>query len=486
MKTAAIARYRTALNRREMSRPIRLALEDSLITNDVDVFDYGCGRGEDIRQLASRGISCTGWDPNHRPEGERSSADVVNLGYVINVIEDSSERVEVLRSAWNLARKLLIVSARLSVEAKNGDYVPYEDGCITSRATFQKYYEQHELRSWIDKVLEVQSVPVAPGIFYVFRDPNLQQGFIASRYRRTSAAPRQRLTDDIFEEYKSLLQPLMKFVALRGRLPDKSELDVWSEISSKIGSLKRAFSIIRKVTGGEQWEQIRAERSQDLLIYLALSRFGGRPRISQLPFELQLDVRAFFSTYSQACSQADELLFSAGKLNLVDDACRTSTVGKLTHSALYVHTSALPYLPPVLRVYEGCARAYIGAVEGANVIKLHRGKPQVSYLAYPEFETDPHPTLFASLTIPLKTFHIYYREYADTKNPPILHRKENFLSANHLLHEKFARLTRQEEHHHLYEQPELIGTREGWQQELDKRGLHLRGHRLFRKPIASA
>jgi DNA phosphorothioation-associated putative methyltransferase len=469
-----------------MSRPIRLALEDGLISKDVDVFDYGCGRGEDIRQLTSRDISCTGWDPNHRPEGERTSADVVNLGYVINVIEDSSERTEVIRSAWSLARKLLIVSARLSLEAKDGNCIPYEDGCLTRRATFQKYYEQHELRSWIDEVLGVQSVPVAPGVFYVFRDPNLQQGFIASRYRRTSTAPRQRLTDVIFEEYKSLLQPLMEFITSRGRLPDASELDVAAEISSKIGSLKRAFLIIRKVTGDEQWEQIRAERSQDLLIYLALSRFGGRPKISQLPFELQLDVRAFFSNYTRACSQADELLFSAGKLDLVDDACRTSTVGKLTTSALYVHTSALPYLPPVLRVYEGCARAYIGAVEGANVIKLHRGKPQVSYLAYPEFESDPHPTLFASLIIPLQTFHIYYREYVDSKNPPVLHRKETFLPPDHSLREKFSRLTRQEEQHHLYEQPELIGTREGWQQELDKRGLYLRGHRLLRKPVALA
>ena len=60
------------------------------------------------------------------------------------------------------------------------------------------------------------------------------------------------------------------------------------------GSLKRAYGIIRRVSGEEGWRRIREERAQDLLIYLALGRFDGRPRFSQLPRDLQLDVKAFF------------------------------------------------------------------------------------------------------------------------------------------------------------------------------------------------
>ena len=41
----------------------------------------------------------------------------------------------------------------------------------------------------------------------------------------------------------------------------------------------------------------------------------------------------------------------------------------------------------LLRVYEGCARAYLGEVEGANLIKLHRHSGKVSYLVDPDFET---------------------------------------------------------------------------------------------------
>ena len=123
--------------------------------------------------------------------------------------------------------------------------------------------------------------------------------------------------------------------------------------------------------------------------------------LPQLPRDLQRDVRVFFSSYSRACSLADDLLFSAGDRAAVDQACRSAAVGKLTRQALYVHESALPQLPPILRTFEGCARAYIGVVEGANIIKLHRDQPQVSYLSYPDFERDPHPALASSLLVPL-------------------------------------------------------------------------------------
>jgi DNA phosphorothioation-associated putative methyltransferase len=69
--------------------------------------------------------------------------------------------------------------------------------------------------------------------------------------------------------------------------------------------------------------------------------------------------------------------------------------GKLTSTGLYVHRSALESLVSVLRVYEGCARTLTGAVEQANVIKLYLREPIVSYLSYPNFESDPHQPLRA-------------------------------------------------------------------------------------------
>jgi len=62
--------------------------------------------------LSDQGIICNGWDPVYRPDTQKCPADVVNLGFVLNVVEDLDERTEALKQAWQLARRLLIVAAR--------------------------------------------------------------------------------------------------------------------------------------------------------------------------------------------------------------------------------------------------------------------------------------------------------------------------------------------------------------------------------------
>jgi hypothetical protein len=81
----------------------------------------------------------------------------------------------------------------------------------------------------------------------------------------------------------------------------------------------------------------------------------------------------------------------------------------------------------------------------------------------------------------LRTFGLRVRRYTQYRNPPILHRKEAFLAADHPLHAKFARLTRLEEAKGLYEDTSRIGTRDGWEAVLAAKGLTLRGHRLVRR-----
>jgi DNA phosphorothioation-associated putative methyltransferase len=110
----------------------------------------------------------------------------------------------------------------------------------------------------------------------------------------------------------------------------------------------------------------------------------------------------------------------------------------------------------------------------------HRQSGKVSYLVYPDFETDPHPALFRSVKLSLRTREIDCFDYAASTNPPVLHRKETFLTADHPLHAKFARLTAQEEKNYLLEDSSEIGTREGWSSRLAERGFSLKGHRLVR------
>lgn len=202
-------RARTAIVRAGLSRPVRCAISDGLIKSDTHLFDYGCGRGGDIKGLQALGYAASGWDPIHLPDANRRRSPVVNLSYVVNVIEDSGERSETLCKAWALAEGILIVSARVASEGRAlRSSSTFKDGLITSRGTFQKFFGQQELRHWIEETLQVKAVAAAPGIFYVFRNDQARFDFIAARFRRRRHAPRLANSHDLFSAHRPLLGPL--------------------------------------------------------------------------------------------------------------------------------------------------------------------------------------------------------------------------------------------------------------------------------------
>ncbi len=457
-----------------------LALNYSILNPDTGLLDYGCGKGTDVTYCKSLGIDSYGWDPVYYPNDSLMKTDIVNLGYVVNVIEDYNERCKALKEAWDLTKKILIISARLKYELPDRNYSPYNDGCVTSWNTFQKFYDQHELREWIDSTLSVKSVAVEPGIFFVFRNEGDRQEFLAKRYQRKIAVPRLHRSEVLYEQHKDILETLVNFFVERGRLPNQNELSVAEELVHVFGGIKRAFNIIKRVTGSDQWAQITKERSQDLLVYLALENFNGRPHFSKLPETLQIDIKAFFSAYSKACKHADELLFSLSDLRNIDSACKEASYGKLTPTALYVHKCGFNNLSPILRLYEGCARALVGEVEEANILKLNRHKPKVSYLFYPDFEKNPHPEIKGSLVVSLDKRKIRYHNYTDSTNPFILHRKEEFIPSDHKLWQKFERLTKKEEKLGLFEHTNIIGTTDEWNKLLYSKQIRIYGHNVFK------
>jgi DNA phosphorothioation-associated putative methyltransferase len=483
MESVGIQRHKTAIRRGDFSRPVKALLRDGLLGQAVTFFDYGCGWGEDIELLTADGIKCSGWDPAYRPDAPRENADIVNLGYVINVIEDPQERAATLKSAWSLCRCLMAVSAQVLVGGRGNAAVEFGDGVRTGRGTFQKFYDQAELKTYLEAQLEVEPIPAGIGTFYLFKDQARQQEFLANRFRRREIVPRRRIAELRLEETRQALEPLMGVIAGLGRLPDIGEFPEAQAVIERFGSLKRAFAAIVRFTDAETWEAIARRRREDMLAYLALARFGKRPAYSLLPLPLQRDMKAFFGAYRRACAEADELLFRAGDAAAIDAACQRSRVGKLLPDDLYVHKSALESLEPLLRIYEGCGRAYLGEVDGANVIKIHRRSGKISYLVYPQFEDDPHPALLRSVRVNLRTRQIDCNDYGQSSNPPVLHRKDSFLHEGHPLHGRFARLTAQEEKHGLLDDPSGIGTREGWSRRLAERGFTLKGHRLVRTGV---
>jgi DNA phosphorothioation-associated putative methyltransferase len=474
-----IERHRAAIARTDISRPVRLAIEGAILNPDTTFFDYGCGYGGDVQRVGNLGYTSAGWDPYYYPDIPRTAADVVNLGYVLNVIEDSEERRQSLIQAWELTQKVLIVAAQILINAPSKTQLAYNDGIVTRRNTFQKYYEQQELKTYIDEVLNVDAVPIALGVYFVFRDEAQKESYKAIRFFSTTSTPRVRIPTKRFEDYQEQLQPLMAFFTKRGRLPVKGELENEQELLNEFGNFRRAFGVILQATDEAEWDAIAYRRSLDIQVYLALTHFDQRPAWQKLAPEMRHDIKAFFSGYEEACQVADQKLFSLGKPGVIQTACEKSKIGKHTRGALYIHVSALAALDPLLRICEGCASRTIGRVDEATLIKYHTDKPQISYLCYPDFDTDPHPALKASITIDLKTLIVTHRDYATRANPPILHRKETFVTSNYPGYEEFAQLTQQEQQLGLLNHKSDIGTREGWEKCLAAHEVEIRAHQVY-------
>lgn len=471
-------RGRTAMTRTDLSRPVSQVLSDGVLTSARSFFDYGCGRGGDVRRLRGLGYAVGGWDPVFAPDHSLVPSDVVNLGYVINVIESPEERAETLRRAWELAKTVLVVAARLDLEARGVLARPAADGVVTSRGTFQKFYTQHELKTWLESVLGLSAHAAAPGIFYIFRDPADAESLRSRQVRRPAALPRRTVSELLYEKHSDLLQQLGEFLEERGRLPDPAELDRAQELIEAFGSVRQAFRVLCRATGRSDWSAEAARARDNLLVYLALAAFDGRPRMGALPLDLQRDIKELFGSYKVASAQADELLFSLASADRLAQVLKELPAGKILPDSLYVHSSALPSLPPFLRVYEGCARALAGTVP-STIVKLHRQQRKVSYLFYPDFEKDPHPALSASFRVDLQSFNIRFTDYRNSSNPPILHRKETLVSQEHPLYQKFARLTAQEERADLLDVPG-IGLRNTWEKLLEEEDWRLAGHRLLK------
>lgn len=495
----AIDRSRTAIVRGGASRPIRLAIEGGVLSETQTFFDYGCGRGEDIKVLTREGYQATGWDPVHAKENALEPADVVQIGYVLNVIEHPGERVETLGKAWNLAGEAMVVAVQTTMAKPKSPGRRFSDGFLTSRGTFQKYFEQSEALDLIKTVTSSEPAVAAPGVFVAFRSEEARLAYLSRRRRRrfdgfqhrlprAERIPRPRRENQAkkrqqerYELRLAAVAPLMDLLLRLGRWPTPGEYSPHEQAFEHFRSTKAGLRFAEDHLDPFQWETAQTRKRDDLLVDLALARFGGRPTLSQLSPESQLDVKGFFGSYKKALVVADELLFRSGDMKALVAAAKETTLGKRLPDSLYVHVSGISELPALLRIYEGCAAEFVGETD-ANLVKLDLLREHsVSYLSYPAFEKEAHPALVSSLRFSLAHRRLVKRDFSESKNPPVLHRKETFLPKSHPLFERFDRLTKQEVKHGLLRPSTSIGYRDRWEAWLATSGWELRGHRLVRR-----
>lgn len=265
-----VDRHKTAMTRYDLSKPVKTLLEYGMLQTGATFFDYGCGQGSDVRGLQGLGHDADGWDPVHKPATAKRAADIVNMGYVLNVIEDPAERLEALVDAFRHAKRLLVVSGLINETVDTATARQYGDGVLTRANTFQKYFEQQELQQYIEDALDVTAVPVSLGIFYVFRDPAEHQDFISARTRRTvdwtqisarlGLGEPRTLWKSLFEAHKELLAGFGKLTLELGRMPEATEYEHLPEITEQLGSAKRALRAFVQGGGAEgvKWDEIRA------------------------------------------------------------------------------------------------------------------------------------------------------------------------------------------------------------------------------------
>jgi DNA phosphorothioation-associated putative methyltransferase len=440
-----VQRHKTALARYELSKPVRTLLEHGLLRPDTTFFDYGCGLGADIKGLLALGHQADGWDPVHRPEASEARAAIVNLGYVLNVIEDPAERLETLVRAHELAERLLVVSALINETVDTDTAVTYSDGVLTNRSTFQKYFEQQELQQYIEDALEVTAVPVALGIFYVFRDPIEEQEFLQRRNRRVidwaqirlktglsypEDCPRRvRARLDPYEQHAELLEAYWSRMLKLGRPPTALEFDRYEELRQALRSPRRAERFLFKRHGPEPYQLAQAARKSDLLVYLALANLRKRVPFSHLPPSLRIDIKTFHGDYRRAMERGRDLLFAAGDPDEIELACEDASVGCQDAQALYVCRRLLDRLPPLLRAYVACAEALYGDVRQADLIKLHKASGKVTFLLYDDFEDRPLPELRLRIKVNLR--NRWVQAFDHSAQGQLLYFKERFLEPEH-------------------------------------------------------
>ncbi len=439
-----VERHKTAIDRNQLSQPMQALARHNYFNGEYSVLDYGCGKGDDVRELEAHGVDVVGWDPTHRNTAKLDNKDLVNLGFVLNVIEDRTERNKTLKKAWDYTNKILVVAVMVAGESIINQFSPYKDGVITSRNTFQKYYSQAEIRYYIESTLDETAIPVGQGIFIVFKDKIEEQSFLSERQhikrdwtqktQRQLALKPKTIRKDIIDKNIELFKDYWETTLELGRIPANNEFEFSEQVRRICGSHAKAHEALLKHFGDEVYEESQEKRKQDLTVYFALSQFEKRKPQTKMPESLKRDIKAFFSSYQTALEESREILFSVGNPVTIYEACAAAHdslgCGHMEEGHSFtIHRNYLGELPTTLRIYIGCATQLYGDIENFELIKAHIRSGKVSLMRYDDWSKE-EPLLLERVKIKLRELDIDFFEYTGEYEPTPLVCKNIYLSTN--------------------------------------------------------
>ena len=437
-----IQRHLTAINRDRLSAPFQKLAKYGYLNGDYSILDYGCGLGDDATELEAHGLNINAWDPVHRPNATKTPCDIVNLGFVLNVIEDQTERQETLKAAYQYTNKLLLVSVMLANEAKQEHFKPYKDGVITSRNTFQKYFSQAQIRCYIEQVLKVKTTPFGQGIIAVFKSAELEEAhhlelqFKNYNWQHITQRPTPKVVNkaeqkSLFEKHQDLLADFWQYCLHLGRMPANDEFEQSLAIRQIFTSHNKAFQFLQGYYDQSEFNQAKTKRHDDLLVYFALSLFGKRKAKSHMPAKLTRDIKIHFESYNHALEEAKSLLFSISEPANIGNACYQAyeniKLGELHDNHSYIlSTRFLNQLPAILRVYIGSAAQLYGDIDEIDLVKIHMRSGKVTFLKYDDF-SKRLPLLIERVKVKLLEQDIDYFFYGDDYPNQPMYNKIDYL-----------------------------------------------------------
>ena len=437
-----ILRYRTAISRNSLSLPAKILFTGGIANENDSYLDYGCGRGDDIKFLKELGVSASGWDPHFSPEKSHLvESDVVNLGFVLNVIENPQERVEVLKNAYALAKKCLCVAVMLHSQNSATSALPFNDGHITSINTFQKFYEQKELEAFLSKSLNAPLIAGAPGVFLIFKDEACEQDFLLKRqlgliqnYEPRELVSKIKEQKEVTKLTLNVVNNLARHTLSFARKPSLDELPrYFKEQLNKSGlSYLKALNSAVKLISEEQLTAAVARKKEELELFFAMNLFSGRPKYRDLSLGLQKDVKLHFGSVKTIEENAKNLLFSLGNEELIfKDAkeAEKNNLGKLEETKFIFLTNKLRELPVRLRGIVNIAERLSGKIEDANMVRIHIDTKKVTYLCVENLETDALPKITKRTIVDLRQQIVKNFEHLSPGDEKLLYQKSKFMDA---------------------------------------------------------
>jgi len=126
------------------------------LNRNVTVLDWGCGHGKDVEAYSHVANDVFGYDPKFYPTLPNKKYDIITCTYVLNTISHE-ERVTCLKEAIKYLKpggKIVVTTrtAKSVLREKKDNWSEHLDGFITCAGTFQKGFEEDELKELMQGV----------------------------------------------------------------------------------------------------------------------------------------------------------------------------------------------------------------------------------------------------------------------------------------------------------------------------------------------